>query len=80
MRTIEDNFDYQVKNMLKTILENIDMEKSEEEEQKDINDILWENKSEVGRVFLETVWDYFGEEIVNESFEKFKKDKEESEE
>lgn len=71
--TREDMFEYQAKEILKDALREVD--KVTEEESTDVekmNDLLWEIKEEVGKKFLEALWEYSDDEVVEEVMEEFK--------
>jgi hypothetical protein len=62
IHTIEDNFDYQVKQIVNELKQKLDGDKEEGETW---GDVFWRNKDEVGEVFFNTVEQHFGSEIFD---------------
>lgn len=64
IRTIEDDFEYQVKQVLNDVKENlIDMDVFEEGE--DLTDeILWDNKELLGEMFYNRIYEAIGFDSV----------------
>lgn len=62
--TIEDNFDYQVKEILTELKESLCEDGEEFNE-----DLIWDNKSELGELFFKAISDYMGMDEAIEDVE-----------
>jgi hypothetical protein len=61
--TIEQRFEYQVKEILESFKEEIAYKN---EDFKDLADACWKNRETLGTIFYDKLWEYFGEEIFKE--------------
>lgn len=65
MRTLEDNFEYQVKEIVKKYMKDMDGILTKKS---DINDSIWENKAEFGEIAYNMICEYLGSDFIEEVF------------
>lgn len=61
IRTVEDSFEYQAKQMIERFKEYL----YEEDKDRDLTDLIWEKKELFGQIAYEVIGDYCGYEWID---------------
>jgi hypothetical protein len=71
MYTREDSFEYQVKEIVKKFMKDMDGTLNKKS---DINDVIWKNKEEFGEIAYNLICEYFGSDFITEIFDENKEE------